>query len=124
MVEWSIDPDHVIVLGDGTLQVEWPDRRRGLEIKRHKREALAESNPAISNGVLLLNKGHHLGNAIEWTRRDILNEDGFPTMSHAKLREALINSVDLLNATGANEIKRILGFQKRSMEFKIEDQGL
>ena len=30
-----IDPDHVIVLDDGTLRVEWPERRRMLEIK-HK----------------------------------------------------------------------------------------
>ena len=66
-----------------------------------------ESKLAISNGVLLLNKGYNLGSAIECTRRDILNKDGYPTMSYAKLREALINSVDLLNAKGANEIKRI-----------------
>ena len=116
-----IDPDHVIALDDGTLQIERPDRKRGLEIKRHKREALAESNLSIANGIRLLNEGYNLGSAIDCTRRDILNEDGFPTMPHAKLREALINSVDLLNATGANEIKRILGFQKRSMAFKIED---
>ena len=66
-----------------------------------------ESKLAISNGVLLLNKGYNLGTAIECTRRDILNKDGYPTMSYPKLREALINSIDLLNTKGANEIKRV-----------------
>lgn len=90
-------------------------------IRRAKQALSQDPSPAIANGVRLLNEGYNLGSAIDRTRRDILNEDGYPTISHAKLREALINSVDLLNETGANEIKRVLGFQKRSMAFKIED---
>ena len=33
-----IDPDHVIVLDDGTLRVEWPERRRLLEISQWKND--------------------------------------------------------------------------------------
>lgn len=128
LVEWSIDPDHVIALDEDTLQVKWPDRRRVLETKEARRSTsyamakktdIENQNRAIHYGESLLNEGHLLGNAIQWSRRDVLTDNGYPAISHTKLREALLGSKNL-NEVGSSEIKRVLGFIERSMAFKID----